>query len=221
MNDSDLPPASEQPMTSALSKARSLLPLLLAGLFMVVGILALAWLGRDRDQLTGQRFTDIDLYPLVGDNRDRPLKRADLEGDIVLLYFWGTWCEPCRREYPSFVELKERFEGTGKGVKFISITCSSGEEYDKAQLEEDTLAFLKDFPKETNLYSDPAAYTRTNLAIAMPKGGFAYPTTILIDRNGLIRAVWRGRANMGQVANRIDQLLQEKAKPKSQQEIRK
>ena len=34
----------------------------------------------------------------------------ELKGKVVLLNFWGTWCGPCRREIPAFINLTEKYK---------------------------------------------------------------------------------------------------------------
>src|SRR5688572_23833371 len=38
----------------------------------------------------------------------RPLTAADLEGKVVLINFWGTWCKPCRVEFPHIEALAKQ-----------------------------------------------------------------------------------------------------------------
>jgi thiol-disulfide isomerase/thioredoxin len=40
-------------------------------------------------------------------------------GQVLVVNFWATWCPPCRREMPLFVDLQERF-GT-RGLQFVGI----------------------------------------------------------------------------------------------------
>jgi len=50
---------------------------------------------------------------------------ADYKGKVVLLNFWATWCPPCRREIPLFIELQERY---GKqGLQIIGIAVDNPE----------------------------------------------------------------------------------------------
>ena len=47
-------------------------------------------------------------------------KFRDLQGKVVLVNFWATWCPPCRKEMPDLQTLYERFRGQGFVVLAIS-----------------------------------------------------------------------------------------------------
>ena len=44
---------------------------------------------------------------------------SEYDGKVVILNFWATWCPPCRREMPSFIEFQDEYEK--KGVTFVGI----------------------------------------------------------------------------------------------------
>jgi len=44
---------------------------------------------------------------------------ADMRGQVVLLNFWATWCPPCLREMPLFVDLQKEYQG--EGVQFVAV----------------------------------------------------------------------------------------------------
>ena len=46
---------------------------------------------------------------------------ASLEGKVVLVNFWATWCGPCRVEIPSLVAIKERYGSDGLQILGLSI----------------------------------------------------------------------------------------------------
>src|SRR5690606_4194147 len=50
------------------------------------------------------------------------LDLIDLRGDVVIINFWATWCEPCQAEMP---ELQTLYEETG--VKILAINMGEGE----------------------------------------------------------------------------------------------
>jgi peroxiredoxin len=52
---------------------------------------------------------------------------ADLQGKVVLLNVWATWCPPCREEIPALQELYERHSARGLEVVGVSIDAP-GEE---------------------------------------------------------------------------------------------
>ncbi len=46
---------------------------------------------------------------------------SSLEGRLVLVNFWATWCTSCVIEIPSILKLKEEFESNGLRVVFVSV----------------------------------------------------------------------------------------------------
>jgi thiol-disulfide isomerase/thioredoxin len=64
---------------------------------------------------------DFTLTDLEGNPRDS----RGWAGKILVLNFWATWCPPCRRELPAFIELQQ--ELGGKGLQFVGIAIDSPE----------------------------------------------------------------------------------------------
>ena len=64
------------------------------------------------------------------------LKLSDLRGKVVVLNLWATWCGPCRREIPDFIEIQKDYEGR---VEVLGITSED---------ERNTAESVKEFVKE-------------------------------------------------------------------------
>jgi peroxiredoxin len=50
-----------------------------------------------------------------------PLSLSELEGQLVLIDFWASWCGPCRRENPNVVKLYDRFHDKGFEILGVSL----------------------------------------------------------------------------------------------------
>ncbi len=61
--------------------------------------------------------TDFTLRDLAGKTHSL----ASWRGKVVLLNFWATWCPPCRREIPLFIDLQRRYEKQGLQIVGISL----------------------------------------------------------------------------------------------------
>ena len=92
-----------------------------------------------------------------------------LEGKVVLLNFWATWCYPCRLEIPELNEFHEEYED----LIVLGLSIS------------DTKKQLEDFSKLYDVKYPLLYATKETDKILMDYGGiYAVPTSILIDRNG-------------------------------------
>ncbi|MCG2683123.1 MAG: TlpA family protein disulfide reductase [Planctomycetales bacterium] len=169
---------------------------------IVVGLLAGYWLlTRLREPRpdpllqtgVGKSLEYFRLLPLTGDSR--PVSLDDLKGRVVLLNFWGTWCPPCRRELPRMAELRKRYAGQ-KAFLLLAVSCFPyGDREDVESLREETAGLLDQLDLDLPTYYDPHFSTQHELIGLIGLIDFRdlpFPTTLLLDRGGVIRAVWVG-----------------------------
>lgn len=160
------------------------------GVLMLVGIMFMAWMGQPPAIVTvGKPLPPLDLQPLL--EGTEPISREQLLGKLTVIHFWGTWCPPCKAEFPEFVKLAAKFSGNSE-VAIISVSCSPGPEYDLDELRSQTEAFISAYDTPIPTYSDPAAMTREQVALILPNGSMGYPTTLLIDREGKVLELLNG-----------------------------
>ncbi len=105
------------------------------------------------------------------------LDLAALEGNVVLLNFWATWCPPCRAEMPAFQELYDERRAAGFTVVGVAMDDGPRERVD---------TFLGE-----RAISYPVGFA-TPAALAAFGGVASLPTSVLIDRRGRIRYTVRG-----------------------------
>jgi thiol-disulfide isomerase/thioredoxin len=137
----------------------------------------------------GATLHRLQLAPLTGGGE--PVELQNLQGRVTVINFWGTWCPPCREELPHVVALNDRFRKR-EPFQLFAVSCGSGYDSDLAELTEETTAFLRQQEFELPTYADPEAVTR--MAVLEILGGttFSYPTTLVLDKSGVIRGVWIG-----------------------------
>lgn len=196
----------------ASSGPNGLLMLALVGVGMLVGILFLAWLGSPRTEpAVGKPLGRLDLRPLL--YTDKSFSERDLAGKVTVLHFWGTWCPPCLLEFPEFAEAARAFKDDSQ-VQFVSISTTQGPEYDLDRLAAATKDFMEKQQTEVPTYADPAGMSRIQVGLLLPGGSLPYPSTFVVDRQGLVAGVWIGftPGGMQEMVAKVRSLLESGAK---------
>ena len=121
---------------------------------------------------------------------------ADLAGDVAVVNFWGSWCAPCRVESPEFQEVYA--DVRDEGVQFLGINVKDTEQL--ARAFEENLGI--EFPS----LSDP----RGEVALAFRDyPASAVPSTIVLDRESRVAAVYTGAVQQEDLRDVLGQLTAE------------
>ena len=166
--------------------------LIIPALSLAVG-LGLAGCGRsthetaDADDATAETAAEaveqvaaISALPELGKAPDWELRRLDgsllksseLAGKVVVLDFWATWCGPCRKEIPGYVDMQEQYADDGLVVVGVS-------------LDQTGPSIVSEFGHQYGI-NYPLVMGDERMVELF--GGIQYiPTTFLIDRDGQVR----------------------------------
>ncbi len=110
---------------------------------------------------------DFELPDLNGKN----IKLSDFKGKVVFLNFWATWCPPCKREIPGFINLVNKYGKDGFIVLGVAV---DPREFDKVKPYAQTVGV-----------NYPVVYDKKG--VSQLYGGIrSIPTTFVINREGKV-----------------------------------
>ncbi|MEM7161789.1 MAG: TlpA disulfide reductase family protein [Bacteroidota bacterium] len=108
------------------------------------------------------------------------LSLSSLQGDVVLIDFWASWCAPCRKKHPEMVNVYKDFKEStfknGEGFQIYSISLDKSKERWLRAIQEDQLTWPHHV-SDLKGWDSEAAKTFEIRSI---------PQNILLDRNGTI-----------------------------------
>jgi len=100
------------------------------------------------------------------------------KGKVVVVDFWATWCPPCRTEIPGYIALQKKYAADGLVIVGISVDTDGPE-------------VVRKYMKDVGInYQIVIADDQVQDLFAPIQG---YPTTFIIDLDGLIRDKKLGR----------------------------
>ena len=118
----------------------------------------------------------------------------DHRGQVVVVNYWASWCEPCWTEVPGLVRLSQEL-GT-QGLAVVGIAMDEGG-------EEKVRAFVQKFN---------VTYP---IVLSQPMSQMAYglaglPTTIVVDRRGRVAEIYSGAVRERDLRATVGALLNER-----------
>ena len=110
---------------------------------------------------------DVEFQTLAG----KPFRLKELQGQVVLLNFWATYCIPCREEIPALNQLQHELEPQGLHIVGASL--------------DDSIDGVNDYQKEVVRFDYQVLLGGSDAKVKFAQS--VLPTTYLIDRQGRIR----------------------------------
>ncbi|HWQ15551.1 MAG TPA: TlpA disulfide reductase family protein [Roseiflexaceae bacterium] len=173
-----------------------------AGLGVLIGlaIIAVVWLVTARTAEpalpgvgeTNRPAPDIALPALDGGT----IRLSDYRGQVVLVNFWGTWCEPCKEETPALQAAYQQLKD--QGLVIVGVNLRKQEPSDDA-----VRAFLAQYNVTYPTALDVAAEAARQFQIS------PIPTSYFIDPAGNIRYIRVGTLTQEEVAALFSRLRQD------------
>lgn len=136
---------------------------------LLAALILCATLGHAAPIKLGDTFPDLTKFGLEG-------KLPDLQGKVVLVDFFASWCGPCKESFPAMEELHKKY--ADKGLVIIAINLDKN----KADME----SFLKEHPASFVIVRDAANKLVGEVKIP------TMPSSFLLDKSGKVHAFHRG-----------------------------
>ena len=130
-------------------------------------------------------FKDIDA---------KKVSLSDFKGKVIILDFWATWCEPCKKEIPDFITLQQKYGARGLQIVGISV--------------DDSMKMAKTYATQMKMnYPVLLAEGKEDVLRAYePINGI--PVSVVIDRQGRIVAHHEGIKSLDVFEKEILPLLE-------------
>jgi cytochrome c biogenesis protein CcmG, thiol:disulfide interchange protein DsbE len=144
-------------------------PALLRSLFAALAIASCFIAGAGE---VGKPAPDI----LLRGSDGKEQKLSSLQGKVVYLDFWASWCGPCRESFPWMNQMQERFAGQDVVVLAVNLDAKGA----------DADAFLARYPAKFRVAFDSDGTSAKQLGVK------AMPTSFIIGRDGTLIAEHRG-----------------------------
>lgn len=136
--------------------------------------------------VAGAPAPDFTLTDLAGND----VRLSDLQGQVVLVNFWATWCGPCRLEMPAIeAEYQARRD---RGLTVLAV--------DLDEPADDVAAFIAELDLTFTVLLDPGARVFDLYRVR------GYPTSFFINRDGMIDRQHVGYMTAAQLTTYLDQL---------------
>jgi len=138
---------------------------------------------------TYQQVPDVEFQTLEG----KPFRLKELQGQVVLLNFWATYCIPCRDEIPALNSLQHDLQARGLRIVGASL--------------DDSADGVNAYQKEVAKFDYQVLLGGSDAKVKFAQS--VLPTTYLIDRQGRIRDKIIGARDRATWESAVQPLLNE------------
>lgn len=121
---------------------------------------------------TGQQAPELSLP----DSSGQIILLSSLRGRVVLIDFWASWCEPCRRNNPHLVKLYQKYHA--KGLEIYGVSLDANQVDWKRAVRDDKQAWIQ--VNDQKSWEAPSAHAY---------GLDAIPASFLLNRQGAIEHI--------------------------------
>lgn len=124
---------------------------------------------------------------ITKDINGHTISLKDFRGKYVLLDFWASWCVPCREGNPHLIGLFKRYHS--KGLEIIGISVDKNHEAWRKAVEKDKINIWHNVLSDDKMMEGKQ---HNSLSISKEYKIFAFPTKILINKQGTIIGRYKG-----------------------------
>jgi peroxiredoxin len=153
------------------------------GLLLALVVAGIWWTQRDATpgaaslgQMAGEPAPDVTLTLLDGS----PLRLSDLRGQVVVVNFWASWCEPCRAEMPELQAFWDAAQLAGEKTTVVGVGIRTDVEKNAHDFVE-AGGYTYPIGRDTN--TDQPGIGPVEAAFGVPS---AYPSTVVISPDGIV-----------------------------------
>jgi thiol-disulfide isomerase/thioredoxin len=152
------------------------------------------------NEVASVRVTEID-----ADGLGHLLQRGQAgAGRPLLVNFWATWCEPCRKEFPDLVKIGSEY--LGRDIEFALVSAD-----DVSEIKNSVPKFLREMHATAMpAYLLNATDTETAIQQVDQEWGGELPATFLFDRQGKLAYRHFGIIDPGKLREEINKVMSDK-----------